>query len=334
VQLKKFIFNTFQVVIALYLIPLISFGQDPQFTQFYSAPLYLNPAFVGATPCFRVGLNYRNQWTLSDRPYSTAILSLDYQIRSIKAGIGGYVMYDNPGAGGFTTYEFAPIISKEVTLRDDLKFRLGVKPSYQQKYQVGNKYTYGDNFTNLQPTGGSIDNGQLASSYNFFDLAAGLLLYSNKFWVGLAADHIVHIGTPLITNYVPLKLSLHGGMKFELNDGYETVLKPAFQLKNQGAGIQADLGFYYERAQWVLGAWYRGIPVINSSSAAINQDALGLLVGLKISSLQIGYSYDLPLSKMIYTFGSHELSAIFEFCMATKRRAPPRYIQELPCPTF
>ena len=37
-------------------------GQDPEFTQFYANPLYLNPAFAGTARCSRVNLNYRNQW--------------------------------------------------------------------------------------------------------------------------------------------------------------------------------------------------------------------------------------------------------------------------------
>ena len=38
------------------------FAQDPQFSQFYAAPLYLNPAFAGSSELARVGINYRNQW--------------------------------------------------------------------------------------------------------------------------------------------------------------------------------------------------------------------------------------------------------------------------------
>jgi hypothetical protein len=33
---------------------LTTFAQDPQFTQFYANPLYLNPAFAGTARCPRV----------------------------------------------------------------------------------------------------------------------------------------------------------------------------------------------------------------------------------------------------------------------------------------
>ena len=41
-------------------------AQDPQFSQFYAAPLYLNPAFAGSAQEARVGINYRNQWPQID----------------------------------------------------------------------------------------------------------------------------------------------------------------------------------------------------------------------------------------------------------------------------
>ena len=37
-------------------------AQDPQFSQYYAAPLYLNPAFTGSEMLPRIGANYRNQW--------------------------------------------------------------------------------------------------------------------------------------------------------------------------------------------------------------------------------------------------------------------------------
>ncbi|MGM0478992.1 MAG: type IX secretion system membrane protein PorP/SprF, partial [Bacteroidota bacterium] len=34
-------------------------AQDPQFSQFYANPIYLNPAFAGSHGCPRFAANYR-----------------------------------------------------------------------------------------------------------------------------------------------------------------------------------------------------------------------------------------------------------------------------------
>ena len=53
------------------------FAQDPIFTQFYSNPVYLNPAFSGTHHCPRIVSNYRNQWPN---------FSGDFITKSIKIG--------------------------------------------------------------------------------------------------------------------------------------------------------------------------------------------------------------------------------------------------------
>ncbi|TAG59271.1 MAG: type IX secretion system membrane protein PorP/SprF [Cytophagales bacterium] len=313
-----------------------SFSQDVQFTQFYASPLYLNPAFAGATSCWRVGGNYRNQWFLGDRPYQTGIVYGDKNLRHIGAGVGAYIMYDTPGAGGYQTFEFAAAFAKQIKLGNNLQLRIGLQPSYHIKYltSAASQNIFGDQITNLQgPVGGTSDNPTILGSYNFFDLSSGVLLYSKSLWLGIAAHHLLR--NPFIRAYsiqpVPMKLSLHGGYKFQLNDANESTLTPAFQLKQQGYALQFDVGLYYERSRLVLGTWYRGIPIITGKG--INSDALAFLVGYRKYDFRICYSYDLPLSRMISTFGSHEISIIFEFC-SNKKQKPPKYIQQLPCPSF
>ena len=62
--------------------------QDPEFTQFYAAPVYLNPAFAGSARCPRVGFNYRNQWPALQKTYITYAASYDQHIDALSGGLG------------------------------------------------------------------------------------------------------------------------------------------------------------------------------------------------------------------------------------------------------
>ena len=57
-------------------------AQDVQFSQFYAAPLYLNPAFAGSAELARAGINYRNQWPSYPTNFVTYSGFFDYYFRS------------------------------------------------------------------------------------------------------------------------------------------------------------------------------------------------------------------------------------------------------------
>ena len=57
----SFIF-IFLAVFSMNSVQEMSAQHDPEFTQYYANPLYLNPAFAGSNICPRIHVNYRNQW--------------------------------------------------------------------------------------------------------------------------------------------------------------------------------------------------------------------------------------------------------------------------------
>ncbi|MDX2195160.1 MAG: PorP/SprF family type IX secretion system membrane protein [Cytophagales bacterium] len=306
---------------------------DPQFTQFYAAPLYLNPAMAGATPCWRAHANYRNQWFLGPRPYSTYMAGIDKNFQYYNLGAGAYMYYDNPGGGNYSSFEFAGLISYLIKINYDWRLRFGLQPSYHLKSFANQGFTYGNNFDNLYgAVGGGGDGAAPLPSLNFFDLSTGFFAYNQKIWIGLAAHHLLRspLLLPTSNDPIPLKISLHGGIKINLNDEETRTLRPAANLRYQGNNIQSDLGLYYNWDIWIVGAWYRGIPFL--SRGGINHDALCFLGGIKYYTFMIGYSYDLSLSSMINSLGTHEIGIVFEFCAQTKKPKPPRYIQQIPCP--
>src|SRR6185369_13160362 len=69
-------------------------AQDPQFSQFYAAPLYLNPAFAGSTNQGRIGGNYRNQWPSIDANYTTMSFFADFYLEDYKSGVGMLINRD------------------------------------------------------------------------------------------------------------------------------------------------------------------------------------------------------------------------------------------------
>ena len=95
----------------------IVFSQDLEFTQFYSNPVYLNPAFAGSYGCPRFAMNYRNQWPNISGTYVTTSASIDRYIFGIKSGIGLLVTNDNAGNGTLKTTNISAIYSKQIQIK-------------------------------------------------------------------------------------------------------------------------------------------------------------------------------------------------------------------------
>lgn len=112
-----------------------------------------------------------------------------------------------------------------------------------------------------------------------------------------------------------MKYTLFGGMQIPL-DGVRYKrnrhnLYAAFHLKSQQQVQQLNLGAYYEKNSFMIGLWYRGLPLIHDNSLG---DAIILLLGYKSSTFDIGYSYDMTISPLITkTGGAHEISLSYTF---------------------
>src|SRR5882757_6177794 len=82
-------------------------GQDPQFSQFYAAPLYLNPAFAGSTNQGRAGVNYRNQWPAIDANFTTISFFADFYLEDYKSGVGLLINRDYVNLVGLQSLSLA-----------------------------------------------------------------------------------------------------------------------------------------------------------------------------------------------------------------------------------
>jgi len=317
-------------------------AQDPEFSQYYAAPLYLNPAFAGTTSDHRFIANHRNQWPNIARGYVTTALSYDYNLYHANSGVGFLVTMDKAGTAGMKSSQFNFVYSYRVHISNKWVIASGLSFGYAFRTIDLNKLVFGDQL--------QFDSkGQVPSDdpalYNlgmasYFDFNAGMLAYNKSFWFGFATSHLNQPNRTLLNQEatLPIKTTIHGGVRIPLSNvrrkEHQAVLLPSFVYKNQGRFDQLDVGAYFLYEPVVLGLWYRGIPIQQNVKDNISQDALVLILGFQMPKFEVTYSYDFTVSELgPVSGGTHEIALKYRLAIQMTDRVKKRE-KYLPCPTF
>ncbi len=303
------------------------FAQDAVFSQFYSSPLQLNPAFAGTTHSPKVALNYRNQWSSIFNAYVTYAASFDQFSEKLNSGFGFTALVDQAGDGVYGTGAFSVIYSYRIPVGEKFFIKGGVQAGLRQVSLDWDRLIF---FDQLDPIDGSVlptdENRPAQLSRQMFDMSTGLLLYSDLFYAGFSAHHLntpdqslLGVNDQLVDG-LPMRFSVHGGMQIPLNNqgpynkgGIKAFVSPNVLYTHQGGFNQINLGAYLGLGQVYGGAWYR--------HASSNPDAAIFLIGYQKSIFKIGYSYDLTVSRLkTNSNGSHEVSVVLNFDKGKKRK--------------
>lgn len=325
-------------------------AQDVQFSQFYSAPLYLNPAFTGSTKFTRVGSNYRSQWPALQANFITIAAYADIYIDDKNSGVGFLIQTDKEGLAGLRSTNFSGFYAYQLSISKDYTIRVGASGGYVLRDINFSNLTFGDQYdANGFISGPTAEQFDTGAQKGYFDMTLGALLYSQNAWLGVSNSHTTQPNQSLIgqESRLPMKWSVHGGYKFFLRSGVidhgayaetqERSLAPTFQYKRQGRFNQLDLGLYFTFEPIVIGAWYRGFPFTKVSDFT-NNEAIVFLLGYskknKDNILNIGYSYDVTISKLgASSGGAHEFSISYAWFTGDPRK-PPKNVRLIPCPDF
>jgi len=297
-------------------------AQDPEFTQFYANPLYLNPAFAGSLKCPRFVMNYRNQWPSLTGNFVTTSASYDQNVQTIQGGLGLLVMNDRAAQGTLNTttvsgmYSYAQNISRKFTIRAALQ------ASYLQKSLDWSRLTFGDQ---IDPRKGFIYNTndvQRGGTVKAIDFSAGLVGYSDRFYGGVAVHHLNEPNESLIlgTSRLPMKYTVHAGALIPIEKksrDNDARLSPNILYRRQGEFQQLNLGLYVQKGPLVAGVWFRGLLF-----GQTYRDAFIATLGIQTDVVRVGYSYDVTISELTpSTGGSHEVSLGINFeCRAKKEK--------------
>lgn len=325
----------------------VIFGQDIQFTQFYAAPTYLNPAFAGANVCSRATLLYRNQWPGISKTYRSYMFAYDHYLYKSNLGVGLNLGVDEAGSGDLRTTIINPIISYGVTINRFSSLRFGIQPGACIKSINFSKLLFGDQ---IYRGGKDVSTHEpQPQTVAFVDLGAGVLYNTQKFWFGFSA---YHLNKPSDSFYnkttvnLPIKYSVHSGMRlnlnnindlFKVNDRALTDKKTmtfAWHYRHQNNFDQLDVGVYFTQYVFNIGLWYRGIPVFKSYKKGYpNNDAMALVVGISNERLNIGYSYDFTISYLsMRSYGAHEITFSYQLC--NPKKFNKRKLTLISCPKF
>jgi type IX secretion system PorP/SprF family membrane protein len=319
------------------------FGQDPEFSQYYAAPLVLNPAFTGTSSDHRFIANHRNQWPNITNGFVTYALSYDYNLEHLNSGLGVMIMADKAGTANLKStvinfqYAYKVNLNDKWMLSSGLNFGLGYRNIDFSKLVFGDQLEF-DSDTGIPSDDPVFSNLQ---STSYFDFGGGMLAYSRKFWLGFSAWHLNNPNRSLINEeaQIPVKTSLHGGVRIPLYHGVFkkdriAAIMPSFVYKHQGNFDQFDLGTYFFYEPVVIGAWYRGIPILQNKADNVSHDAVVVILGFQLQQFEVTYSYDVTVSRLgPISGGSHEVALKFRVDLATRTKSKKKQ-KYIPCPTF
>lgn len=314
----------------------LSWGQDPQFTQFYAAPLYLSPSFAGSNNDTRVTVNCRDQWLRLPGDYVTYAVSVDHYIEKYRSGVGLLFFRDEAAGGLLNTTNIGFNYNYNFSVTRKWHLSPGIQAYYYIKDINYNKLVFSDQISRDGITPVSIEMQELATRgpVRHMDVTTSLLAFSDMYWAGFTLDHMLSFNRMLnsSTGYLPVRLSVYGGAKFFLSNRLrkrnQESLTGAFNFMSQSQYKYLDLGAYYTRAPMQFGVWYRGIPLFGDNP---NIGALTLQFGYKVNDITIGYSYDYTLgSLMTKTGGAHEVSLSYDITGNTRRKK----MRMIPCPVI
>ena len=284
-------------------------AQDPYFSQFFMNPVYMNPSYAGTMKVPRAGLQYRNQWPGMNNAYTTYFASFDTYLPKISSGIGILLYNDVQGNGLYTETSFKLIYSKEIRLSDEWLMYGSISAGAQINSLNSGKLIFADGldpiYGQIQPTAELLPDN---NNRSFPDFGTGILLFSNKYFFGISADHLTEPNQSVYSawsNKLPRKFTAH----FEVNVPYYErghrrkycTFNPNFIIQWQANEQNITYGVYANRKGFSLGLWNR-LTTQKSADMIV-------LAGFMGKQLKTAITYDVNFKGVgLRSHGSVEIS--------------------------
>jgi type IX secretion system PorP/SprF family membrane protein len=315
------------IVICVMLIVSGLRAQDLHFSQYFNAPLLINPANTGFNPDFdyRMGVNYRDQWSsISNYPYKTMSAWGDVQLFNNKfengwMGVGGALLKDQAGTGNLTSTRGFASIAYHQMLGFNSLLSGGFNIGFTQQRVDLTKLTFDDQWNgkffdaNINP-----NEPFVYSSASYFTLQAGInyaYFASSNVYLN-AGFSMSNINRPRESFFaqsnnddrLEVRYTAFGNASIKLQDVW--IANPNIYVSKMGTAYEYVLGMMLQRdlsvdnkgtLQLLAGAYYR------------KGDAIIPMVGFDVNNFKFTISYDATFSDLKdynRSRGAYEISIV------------------------
>ncbi|MFK7933877.1 MAG: PorP/SprF family type IX secretion system membrane protein [Saprospiraceae bacterium] len=321
--MKKLIYTAFFSCLTLAVM-----AQDKHFTQFYAAPLTLNPALTGTFDGrYRFSTIYRDQWRkVLDNPYQTFAAGLDLRfpvagaVRSPyddAAGVGLLFFTDVVPSVEFRTTQIAlsGAFHKALNTESNQYLSVGFQFGITQRSIGYSNLTFNDQFDGTTGYTDATGEDLPQNNFAFGDMSVGLnYSYAPRrgvaFFAGVALHHVLE---PQVSFYFDdenpedsgdnklfRQYSAQFTAQLPIADGITISPRAIAALQGPHLEINAGTNFRFQLgedspAALHLGSWVRPVTTDNSS---FELDAVILMVGFEMNNVLLGLSYDATLNDL------------------------------------
>jgi type IX secretion system PorP/SprF family membrane protein len=308
-------------------------AQDHLYSQFFNAPIYLNPSLTGQMEGdFRLSMIYRNQWSSLGGDLSYMNASADVAIPKLSGGIGLSFNRSSEGTAYLVKNNVAATYSYSVG-GDDFEMSFGLQAGFTNRTIDWSKLVFIDQIDRrLGFMEGSVSSAQLPEVSNrfFFDPAAGANFIYKNAMLGVSLYHINRPDESFTGAQarLPMRMAINASFKMPLSYNYNYMedegafLIPSVVYYKQGNVSSISAGAQFKYRGFNTGVWYRTNQEGGSDAIVVSLIFDIFLKRSDTEKIRVGLSHDATTSKLNYTntSGTTEASVGYEKYWANSTR--------------
>lgn len=308
--------------------------QDVHFSQFYAAPLLLNPAMNGHIEGkFRLNLNYKRQWTgiTKSGVYNSPAISFDMNVRkrsNSRHSFGwGISLLNDLSSSDNKLSNLTVLIGGAAHLNIDKNekhfFSIGIQSGFLNRRFKTQNMLFASQFDG-ESLNANISSGEQFSNTNIMNVDSRIgIIYSaypsakTNYKMGVAVFHPIKFNESIFDleyersiNYVT-----HGELNHFFNS--KVGIQPYFQFMSQAKVSELLLGsnvnfIFGNENIFFVGGGYR-----------VNDSAI-VTVGAEVNKFRLGLSYDVATSDLgMITNGRGDIELSFQYIGISKKSEEP-----------